>query len=403
MPTRRERDRREEQYADTERRVKEHTEGWKPTAFKIPEGMPLFNFKKESTYLLDVVPYTVSKRNLNKFADPGFLYYELTYRVHRNLGPDGRKSFVCLSEMFNKKCPACEEAARLQRDGNEAHKGLWARERQLFYVIDRTSKEEERKGVQLFEAAYKGGQGYKGFGELLDTKIRKQKNQRFWHWNIEDGKTLEITTAQRKFHTVYYTADDIEFVDREDEDRYESRPKLPSLEELLIEVPYDTFKEVLFGAPSNGEYEEPKGRSTTAGKSHDTSDSEVEDERVDESSDLENEPEDLGNDVEVGDLVTWLRKGKKITGHVKKIDTESDLAHVKELDGDRVHAVDIGDLTVNQKNDESEEVKEPSDVEEEEEEDDDPFAGMGVNDFEEEEEEEKPKPKGKPGRKPRNG
>src|SRR4051812_13871022 len=100
-----------------DRRMKEHTTGF-TRAWKPPANVGAWRPKKAGTYRLEIIPFDVTDVIKKfgpkcRFADPGDLYYEQTFFIHRNVGADPKDPYVCLAQTFGKPCPVCEHRARL--------------------------------------------------------------------------------------------------------------------------------------------------------------------------------------------------------------------------------------------------------------------------------------------------
>lgn len=135
------------------------TGGRFPTIFnkkKIPEGIGFF-FCKEGDYIVDILPWEagpdmpLDEQN-EPITEEGDFDYVLDLWVHQNVGKM-KMPFVCPYENFGLPCPICEyiKANRLPKDEwNEKR----PKRRAIYLIWNRTTPEEEKKGVQIFEAAF---------------------------------------------------------------------------------------------------------------------------------------------------------------------------------------------------------------------------------------------------------
>jgi hypothetical protein len=130
-----------------------------PTFFKkedIPEGIEFFT-AKEGEHIVDIIPWEVGKdmpfdENDQPITEEGDLDYVLDLEVHMNVG-SMKAPFICPYENFGKPCPICEyiKANRLPKDEWSA---LRTKRRVLYLVWVHDSREEEKKGLQIFHASH---------------------------------------------------------------------------------------------------------------------------------------------------------------------------------------------------------------------------------------------------------
>lgn len=252
---------REERVSTARRRAETHVGGFSRTTFKVPEGMSVWQPKAGETYTIDILPYKVGKRKFAQgitFADPGFEHFERTFFNHARIGPN-EDSYVCLAKTFDKPCPICEYRGKISKDGatQDEIKALYSKERQLFCIYDHA---EKNKGPQLWEVSFHL------FGKLLDTRIKSAKGGRYdgFYFPDKEGRTLEVTFVEKsmganKFSEVV----SIDFTERDEEIPEEVLAKVPCLDDLIIEVPYDKLKQIFLQEP------ESEGDADSRGDSHD--------------------------------------------------------------------------------------------------------------------------------------
>lgn len=145
---------------------KRHNEGTKstgggrfPTIFNkdiVPEGREFWRCK-EGEHLADVIPFEAGPdmpfgEDDNPITGEGDLDYVLDLFVHMNVGAMN-KPFVCPYENFGKDCPICEfiKANRLDK---EDWKKLVAKHRVVYLLWVHDSRDDEKKGIQIFEASH---------------------------------------------------------------------------------------------------------------------------------------------------------------------------------------------------------------------------------------------------------
>ncbi len=130
-----------------------------PTIFnkkKVPDGVNFFSCK-EGQHIVDVLPFEVGKdMPVDEAGIPiteeGDFDYVLDLYVHQNVGKM-KKPYVCPFENFGLPCPICEyiKANRLPKDEWSKKR---AKRRSIYLIWDRTTPENEKKGVQIFDAAH---------------------------------------------------------------------------------------------------------------------------------------------------------------------------------------------------------------------------------------------------------
>lgn len=355
------------QYTDAKATVKKIEEsGSGPTSFKVPKGMSRFKFEKAGTYRLNIIPYTVGKHNPN--ADEGQVHYERTFEVHKGVGVDDA-THACLKQ-FGERCPICEHAAKLQRDGadRDAIKEFRPKTRQLYLVMDLDNKEA---GVQLFETGY-----YMSFGELLATKIKAVEEDddtgydKFFHLGT-DGKVLRVLVEKAAYEgRGYFKPVSIEMRDRREE-KGEAVPEsildeVPCLDELLINPGYKELKKLFDeGMENHADSDDEDDDTETTADADDEEDDEDEkpapkkkDDKAkkkveveleaDDEDDEENDADDTDEDEEAdsddeedeeveinkktisGKLINFTNKaGKKMTGTVVLANDKTGIALIR--------------------------------------------------------------------------
>lgn len=131
-----------------------------PTIFnkdKVPEGIEFWRCK-EGEHLADIIPFEAgpdipvdSETNL-PITEEGEFDYVLDLFVHLNVG-GMNKPYVCPYENFGKPCPICEfiQANRIEK---EDWKKIIAKHRVVYLLWVHDTREDEKKGIQIFEASH---------------------------------------------------------------------------------------------------------------------------------------------------------------------------------------------------------------------------------------------------------
>lgn len=358
-------ERKGRKYASTKRWVEQQSTGFTANYLKLPKGASLYQ-PKAGSVLLDILPYEVKKARDDKGGNPnvdeaGLLYWERTFYVHRNVGPN-QEAFICLAKTLKKKCPICEERARIMRsDPDEEEekmaKDLLPKQRQIMNVKDLKNPD---KGVQILEMSFFN------FGEQLQKELRNAEEEDHWElfYTTDEGKTLKVSWGEDSMGTTkFLRADTIHFKDRKTEyDEDEILAETHDLDSMLLIKDYDELKE-LFLQESASDKKKSKVK-----------DEDEEDEDDDTDSEDENDSDDEDE------------KPKKKSAKPSKKSEDSDDDEDDDSDED-----DSDD------DDEDEKPKKKAKPSKDEEEDEDDEDDSDDSDDDEDEEEEKPaKKKAKP-------
>lgn len=140
-------------------RTPRKTGGRYPTVFdkkKVPDGINFFSCK-EGQHIVDILPWECGPdMPVDDTGDPvtqeGEFDYVLDLFVHQNVG-SMKQPYVCPYENFGKECPICEYIKDNRLEKEEWSK-VRAKRRSIYLIWDRTDAKEEKKGVQIFDAAH---------------------------------------------------------------------------------------------------------------------------------------------------------------------------------------------------------------------------------------------------------
>ena len=138
-----------------------------PSFLALPEGVGFFALKSTKTARVDIIPYVVGKGNPR--ADNGVDYWERTFYIHRNVGPNN-DWVICPARTAKKKCPICEFVNTLREDeeGNESLiTALKTSKRMIMNVIDMGEDKDDRP-VRVWESSH----AY--FGKAMDEALTSQ-------------------------------------------------------------------------------------------------------------------------------------------------------------------------------------------------------------------------------------
>lgn len=252
----------------------------------LPKGMKLFK-EDSKRYRLDVLPYVV--KNIKKHSDAqnieSDIWWRLPFKVHKNIGPD-RKDIVC-PRTIGRKCKICEDRQKLYNDPHgdeEVAKLLKAKDRVLYYVIPRKSKDFENK-PHLWEISYFC------FGKELDKEIDYEEDYAGFA-DPEDGYTLDVRFATEKLgKNSFIKCDRIDFRKRDDIDD-EVFEDLPDLMDCLVILSKEEIDAIYDGIDDVSGYDDDKDEEDDDDEDIDDIVDEEDDEDDDEDDDDEEDEED---------------------------------------------------------------------------------------------------------------
>ncbi len=208
--------------------------------YNLPEGVDFFRPQKPGIYHIDILPYLVTVNN-HPEVNSGEVWYERTVYIHFGIG-DEQLAYIC-PKTIGKKCPICEQRAKLMKDPNadeELIKQLKPRERQLFNVIDLDNEDDVNK-IKIWEVS-----NYL-FGEFLEEEIKNGDDENASFFFYEGGKTLKVRFKQESFgDSQFLKTHRIDFEDREDYGK-EILKKTVDLDKILIVLSYEGLEKKFLG------------------------------------------------------------------------------------------------------------------------------------------------------------
>jgi hypothetical protein len=228
----------------------------------LPEGVEKFEIgdaKKGEDMVKKDISIVMYKQTKDK-NESGY-DYKRSYKVHNNLGVDGKTSVVCPTT-FGKPCPICElrkEMGAAYDTMTEAEKKVYnnlkARSRSLYNVI-------EGGKVKIFDSSDFT------FQDRLDEELRAAEDDDYYAFaQDEGGYTLKarFTKEKKGAGMVFYNCSAIQFKPREDldEDIFEQVQKL---DEMLVIKSYDELSDLLNGTDTVTEEEEEEEKPAVSSK-----------------------------------------------------------------------------------------------------------------------------------------
>lgn len=198
-------------------------------------------------HMIDIIPWLAG----NKFPLPvdrkglickGDLVYVMRVQAHRNIGAS-KSWVVCPTRNYELLCPICEYIEEEVRKGRPwmEFTSINVKQRCAYYIVCYDSADQEKKGLQILEAAYEYTE--KEFKPLA-KKVRTNETIAFP--DPDNGKSISfrIGNDERK------TPSGFKLEDRDyviDDNLLRLANKHP-LDEYLVVKSYDEIKKIFYGA-----------------------------------------------------------------------------------------------------------------------------------------------------------
>jgi hypothetical protein len=123
---------------------------------------------------------------LKPISEEGDLDYVVDLFVHTNMG-NMKNPYVCPYENFGLPCPVCE-FIKANRIDKEDWKKLIAKHRVIYFIWVHNSREDEKKGIQIFESSHFNME------EKIEEIAKSPKGGGFLKFSCPDkGKSLAWT------------------------------------------------------------------------------------------------------------------------------------------------------------------------------------------------------------------
>lgn len=321
----------------------------------LPKGVTLYS-PKPGRHKLDFLPFIAGEGN--PVADKGKTYFERTFYIHRNVGPDNKKE-ICPKRTANKKCPICEFADKIRNSKSSDDdmiaqaKALRPSERQLFALID---QDQDDKGVQVWDISTFL------WGDMLSEEIDDDNNsdEPEGHEFFADGKegfTVEVKFKEDSFDGRKYVKPS-KIIGFEPRDPIDPKilEEVPCLDDMVKPKSYEELKKLFLQEDTGDDEEEededldeedeeededesPKSKKSSktasskkSSKASDDDEDDDDEEEEEEDDDEEEEPPKSSKgkgkkdsplkakdaDLSIGDEVTYTGTDKKIKAAGKK-------------------------------------------------------------------------------------
>ena len=166
-----------------------------------------FKSEADSTMRVHILPYIVkSDKHPEVVAGRmkvGDEDYFLEFGMHRNIGPEGKSSILCLNYTYGQPCPICEHARELKEQGVD--KPPWPSRRCVYNVMEVDSDK-----IKVFEVSESL------FHQELKGKLARSERGFFDYSDLSDGAIIECFVDENRSGKFRYNEyKDFAFCDRE--------------------------------------------------------------------------------------------------------------------------------------------------------------------------------------------
>ena len=327
--------------------------------FRLPKGVALWEPEKAGQHLIDIVPYETKSASHPDNIEPGMVWYKHPFQVHKNVGPNNIE-VVCPGSI-GKRCPICEERAKLTKNWDENAEQIKALNFQN-WVAYNILNPDDKDGVMVF--AYSFGK----FAKPLQKELDEGAEDILHFYDVTDeGRTLKVRFSDATFEgRKYLEATRIDFQARPEMDEDEVLGRTVCLEECFNILAYDKLK-ALFLQLDPDETTGDKGKKPKAEEpAEEPVDEEPEADPADEPAEPEEPADEEPDDIKKGDAVIWEDNGEDCTGTVVRLNDAGTKALVlnDESGGKEWVNVDALSTAEDADPDEPEEPAEPEEPEE---------------------------------------
>ena len=259
-----------------------------------------FWFPKDGKHIIDIIPYLAGENDPNAAA--GKPQYVLDVWVHQKVGAL-QQAFYCPAKNAKKRCPICEKQMEMRKSGDysdEEIKELNPKRRTMYNIVCYDTKEDIKKGVQLWETAHFFFENH-----IAEISQRPKTGGFIPFSHPDEGKSIAFKISKKGQNTEYLGH---RFEDRDepiDDDILESALVLDDL--LHIPTLAELKQAVIDGFSSDGdeddEDETPRKKPSKKGKK--AADEDEDDDAYEYDEDEDEDEDDLPKKKPV-------KKGKKV-------------------------------------------------------------------------------------------
>jgi len=213
---------------------------------KLPKGVDSYRPERAGVVKLDILPYEVKSGHHPDRVEPGTLWYKYPFSVHYSVGVN-KEQVLCPGSM-GKKCPICEERARLAKNWDENEEMARALTPQKWVAYNAKNPDEpESMCVFVFSRGK--------FAEFLESELQEGDDANLCFYDVTDeGRTLKVRFSEDQYDSrKFLKATRIDFIPREAMDEDEILKQVVCLDEIFIVHDYDKLAKLFAGREDEDE------------------------------------------------------------------------------------------------------------------------------------------------------
>ncbi len=214
----------------------------------MPEGIEFWKCE-EGEHLIDILPWFAGENMpQDDFGNPvskkGQDDYVLDLFVHSYIG-SMKEPFICPYENFGEPCPICEYMKANFIDDKDLYDKLRPKRRTVYLVWVHDSREEEKKGIQIWEVAH-----YFMEAELSELAKLPRGGGVVEFAHADEGKSIAFNKKGKGKKGIKFSA--FKFIDREEEIPDRILDKTFALDNVVsMHPPYKVIEKAFQSTMSN--------------------------------------------------------------------------------------------------------------------------------------------------------
>lgn len=207
---------------------------------RLPKGVESFRPERAGAMRLDIVPYEVKSSTHPDRVEPGTLWYKYPFAVHYGVGVNNES--VACPVSVGKRCPLCEQRAKLAKNWDENETTVRALTPQRWVAYNIVDPEDSDK-ICVF--VFSRGK----FAEFFESEILEGDEANLNFYDVTaDGRTVKVRFTEDQFEgRKYLKATRIDFIPRPAMDEDEILSKVACLDEIFVVYEYEQLERMFGG------------------------------------------------------------------------------------------------------------------------------------------------------------